>query len=470
MTSSRPFALAFLYAVLLLADQSTLEAQPPNPGRFPDREITGRKIALVIGNDAYPQVPLMNAVNDAMTIQKVMEARGFSVRTLTNAPLQNLDSEVSAFVKSLAVGDIVLLFYSGHGMQIEGDNYLIPVDFSAATEIDAKYKAYSINRILAAISEQKPSLLLVILDACRDNPFRAAKSFQKGWAAMEGAFGTFVAFATSPGSTASDNPRGRNGLFTEQLAASLIKSPNLSLDDLFKTVRMQVYYKSQARQLPWISSSVIGDFRFGHPQAGEEEQRTGSSVDVSVQAAHVTSDRRLNGAAFQNDTRRPDSVPSKTSTDIGRSPGDIMNAAAMFRGQKYLEAITILSAGSGSDDTNSERLQLRALSYAAIGAYPDAIRDIGLALATNQDQDLSHHIGCIVYSLAGGAEAAIREGSEAVKIREDFADAHLCIANAYFSVGKYVQAAVECNRALSLQPSCVECQRLQRQLDSKPKL
>jgi|SRR5579872_1858187 len=222
---------------------------------------TGRRTALVIGNDAYPNNPLHNALNDARSMKAALEDAGFVVQMSLNATLQQIETEVDEFTGGVHPGDIALFFYSGHGLQINDENYLVPTDFQARTAIDAKYKAYPAQRVQENLEAAGAGMQILILDACRNNPFRTWRGTSTGLAAMQAGRGTYIAFATSPGKTADDNPNGKNGLFTGELI-SVLRESGLSIDQVFNSVRERVSSKSQGRQLPWSTSSVTGEFYF----------------------------------------------------------------------------------------------------------------------------------------------------------------------------------------------------------------
>jgi uncharacterized caspase-like protein len=225
-----------------------------------------RRLALVVGNGAYPTAPLKNPSNDARGVADALRGAQFEVTLIIDADLKTLTKAVQRFTESIDPGDVALFYYSGHGIQIEGENYLQPIDFNAQTLMDVKYEAYSAQRVQELMEGYGAKLTILILDACRDNPFRALRSARKGLAPMSGGRGTFIAFATGFGGTASDNPRENNGLFTKYLIDAL-KRPGLKIDDVFNQVRSEVYKASNQHQLPWTTSSVIGDFYFVPPQA-----------------------------------------------------------------------------------------------------------------------------------------------------------------------------------------------------------
>lgn len=220
-----------------------------------------RKVALVVGNDSYPKWPLKNSANDARSVEAALREVGFQTETVLNVGLKNLERSVDQFVTRIQPGDVAMFYYAGHGIQIDAENYLVPVDFDAKDEADAKYVSYSASRVQERMDRAGARLTILVLDACRNNPFRATRSTGGGLAAMNTGKGTLIAFATSPGKTADDNVHGTNGLFTSHLVRAL-REPGLSLDQVFNRVRERVYAESGERQLPWTVSSVIGEFYF----------------------------------------------------------------------------------------------------------------------------------------------------------------------------------------------------------------
>ena len=219
---------------------------------------SNQRLALVVGNAAYPKSPLRNPLNDARAVAGSLSELGFQTETAFDLPLRALEASVNRFVSKVRSGDTVVFYYAGHGIQLEGENYLVPIDFDAKDEADAKYVSYSASRVQERIEKAGARVIVVILDACRNNPFQATRSAGGGLAAMGSGKGTLIAFATGPGKTADDNPRGANGLFTSHLISTL-KEPGLSLDQVFSRVREKVYRESDGRQVPWTVSSVIGD-------------------------------------------------------------------------------------------------------------------------------------------------------------------------------------------------------------------
>lgn len=221
-----------------------------------------QRLALVIGNAGYKSSPLINPTNDARAMAIKLQQLGFTVIKRENASMEEMMAAVRDFGNQLKNGGIGLFYYAGHGVQSKGINYLLPVDANISNEDELATRAYNANEVLEKMDTAKNRINLVILDACRDNPFaRSFRSASRGLAGMESApRGTMVAYATSPGSTAADGS-GANGLYTEQLLAAMA-DPGVKVEDVFKRVREGVQERSGGKQTPWEMSSITGNFYF----------------------------------------------------------------------------------------------------------------------------------------------------------------------------------------------------------------
>lgn len=224
--------------------------------------LSGRQVALVIGNGAYRAYPaLVNPVNDARALGARLTQLHFDVTVLSDADRKAMSRGIDQWIANLRPGDVALFYYSGHGVAIDGENYMLPVDFDGRDEADVRYDSQAASRVQEQMESRKAKLNILILDACRDNPFRSSKGGTRGLAGMNAGRGTFIALATSPGKTASDNPSGRNGLFTQYLLEAMAE-PGVGLNDVFDLVREKVDGASAGKQLPWIASSVVGRYSF----------------------------------------------------------------------------------------------------------------------------------------------------------------------------------------------------------------
>lgn len=228
-----------------------------------DRKIVIKKrgVALVIGNGAYKTSPLKNPVNDAHDIAQSLQQMGFQVIYNKNADQRTMEKAISNFGKQLRNGGVGLFYFAGHGVQSKGHNYLIPIGAEIESESDVKYKAIDAGIVLGKMEDARNDLNIVILDACRNNPF--AQSFRStsfGLARMDAPKGSMIAYATAPGSVAADGV-GRNGIYTKHLLKHM-KEPGLKIEEVLKKVRIDVMDETEEKQIPWESTSLRGDFYF----------------------------------------------------------------------------------------------------------------------------------------------------------------------------------------------------------------
>ena len=225
-----------------------------------------KRVALVIGNSGYVNSPLANPANDAAAMSAKLKSLGFEVIHHTDAELPDMDEALEAFYRKLQGAEAGLFYYAGHGMQSGGENYLIPLNSRVKRERDLRYYAMPAGRVLAAMEDAGTPVNVVILDACRDNPFKKSfRSASRGLAVVQTVSGSFVAFATSPGSVAADG-QGENGVFTKHILAN-IDTPGLTIEDVFRKVRQGVMAETRGKQTPWDSSSLTGAFHFSTPEA-----------------------------------------------------------------------------------------------------------------------------------------------------------------------------------------------------------
>ena len=220
------------------------------------------RLALVIGNAAYPDSPLKNPVNDAQDMASKLTSLGFQVEKVENLRKSQIGRTLSGFASRIRPGDEVVVFYAGHGLQVKGVNYLPAVDADIQTEDDVPLNSLSVNALMDRLEEAKAGVKLVFLDACRNNPYaRAFRSASRGLARVEGApSGTLILFATRPGSVAADGT-GRNGLYTSQLLR-FMGTPGLNVESMHKKVAAEVETASRGAQEPWTEGSLKGDFYF----------------------------------------------------------------------------------------------------------------------------------------------------------------------------------------------------------------
>jgi hypothetical protein len=226
--------------------------------------VSQKRLALVIGNSLYQYGgTLKNPINDARAMKSKLERLGFTVMKCENCSQKDMKRTIDDFGSKLQNYDVGLFFYAGHGVQVNGNNYLVPVDSKLEYERDVEYNCVQAGRVLGKMESARSKINLVILDACRDNPFARSWSrstSSKGLAFMNAPSGSLIAYATSPGNTASDGS-GANGLYTSAIL-QYIGQADLQIEDMFKKVRQKVIKDSGGKQTPWESTSLTKDFYF----------------------------------------------------------------------------------------------------------------------------------------------------------------------------------------------------------------
>jgi uncharacterized caspase-like protein len=227
-----------------------------------DRGAAERRVALVIGNASYKMAPLKNPLNDAHDMAKALRGLGFEVIERQNLSREAFSGVVREFGDRLRGATVGLFYFAGHGLQVRGRNFLVPVDADIAREDEVPYRSFDVNEVLDKMDSARTPVNLVVLDACRNNPFaRSFKTSQLGLAQMDAPTGTLIAFATAPGSVAQDGDAGANGLYTGALLKH-IATPGMAVEQMFKRVRVDVVAGSKSSQVPWESSSLSRDFSF----------------------------------------------------------------------------------------------------------------------------------------------------------------------------------------------------------------
>jgi len=274
---------------------------------------SGKRIALVIGNGKYPTAPLKNPGNDARAMAKSLKELGFEVTLRENAGQRDMAAAVRQFGSSITPGAIALFYFAGHGMQVKGRNYLVPVDADIQIEDEVPYSTIDVSLVLDKLEVGKSAVNIVILDACRNNPFaRRFRSSSTGLAQMDAPIGTLIAFATAPGSVAQDGT-GENGIYTKHLLES-ITMPGLPVEQMFKRVRIGVAKDTNEAQVPWESSSMKGDFTFREAppqQAASQDKLIEEAVRAAAERAATLTAERI---AREQAARQP-SGPTRAEQD-----------------------------------------------------------------------------------------------------------------------------------------------------------
>ncbi|WP_088241462.1 caspase family protein [Calothrix rhizosoleniae] len=232
-----------------------------------------KRTALIIGNADYKIAGMLkNPINDAQDIAKNLRELGFDVTILTDLSLQQMEQAIENFNRQLRQGGVGLFYFAGHGVQVEGENYLVPVEATLERGQNVRYEAYPVGKLLGAIEDARNKANIVILDACRNNPFtRSWRSSSRGLAPpAQTVQGVLIAYSTAPGKVAFDG-KGNNSPYTSAILRH-IKTPRLDVEQMFKRVRRDVLQTTKGKQTPWESSSLVGKFSFNLENKGKTDE------------------------------------------------------------------------------------------------------------------------------------------------------------------------------------------------------
>lgn len=247
------------------------------------------RVALIIGNSDYQKLEmrLPNPAHDAAAMEKLLKRAQFDTILRLNAKRTDFYKALAEFSDKIsrdphAVG---LFYYAGHAVQVDGANYLIPVDAEITVQADLEPSAFDAARVLKSMTSAQNEMNIVILDACRNNPLPKSRGMDRGLARMDAPSGTFIAFAAAPGQTAQDGEAGANGVFTAEFMRAMAE-PGLELGQLYKKVTTAVKIDTKGAQTPWSEASVQGDFYF-FPKGAGTAAAAGAAAAAAPSARHV---------------------------------------------------------------------------------------------------------------------------------------------------------------------------------------
>ncbi len=341
----------------------------------------GKRVALIIGNNNYSVSPLRNAVNDARLMDKALQAAGFKTILKEDATYPVMEEAAAKLAEQLGPDDTALFFYAGHGVQIENENFLVPVDFEAAsTVIQAKFKCFRLGQLFEEL-KKRTKRSIFILDACRSNPVAERNALQSGLAQPQLAgIETFIAFSTSPGQVAADNPAGRDSWFTETLA-DLIEQPGLTLDDVFTRVKARVAQETESRQSPWTISNLTNAFYF-HPPSNLQTANDPSQASKWMLEAQRREQRhdwdqaiRLVNQVLQ---RKPGGALESTAKAKLPYLMARKEAEEKYEGGKYKDAAVIYEKTLNLDPFAIDSAFEAANNYLLSDELPEAVHMLGV--------------------------------------------------------------------------------------------
>ena len=283
--SLRPTRLADAASTASQTSAQPANVTAPAPLLGPER-----RIALVIGNSAYENVtPLPNPANDAKAIGQFLNSAGFEVIQATDLDHDEMIQvlqDFSAKISARGPNTVAFVYYAGHGLQIAGDNYLVPVDAKISSETDVPNAAVRLVDVMATLQAVPSRMRIVILDACRNNPFSQLKDTGRGLAIVDAPTGSIVGYSTAPGTEAFDGD-GRNSPYTAAFLR-LGREPNVPIEQFFKKVRVVVNDATDGKQTPWESSSLTSDFYFFGDTAVAAAKTVDPALSANASAARPT--------------------------------------------------------------------------------------------------------------------------------------------------------------------------------------
>jgi hypothetical protein len=370
------------------------------------------RFALVIGNAKYPdaEAPLKEPINDARDIADELKRDGFNVEVGENLTGDAMRHAFDRLYGRVKPGSVVLIFFSGFGVQAARQSYLIPIDAQIWTEPDVRRDGFSLETVLGEINNRGAGVKLTLIDASRRNPFeRRFRSFSAGLAPVIAPNGTLVMYSAALSSVISDNG-GEHSLFVQELLKE-IRVPDLMAEETLNKTRVGVTRASRGEQVPWISSSLAEDFSF-IPGSG-----TQPSSAVAALPQPATEPPPL---------PRIDLPPPPKPVEVNIPPADKAlerndgAAAAALADDPTVKSLTARLADN-PDDANA--LYRRGQVYASKGAYSLAINDFNASLRLNPKDVEAFNNRCWARTVIGDLQAALKDCNEALRLRPNFVDA-----------------------------------------------
>lgn len=243
-----------------------------------------KRMALVIGNARYAAIPLNNPENDARVVAATLRRLGFEVAEHVNLGVRDFRRVLREFARRTQDEDgVAVLYYAGHGVQIDGRNYLLPVDINLRDEEEIKDESVDVDEAyVSRIERARAQVRIIILDACRDNPFRGKTRNIKpvGGLAELSARGALIAYSSAPGAAAEDGPPDSNSVYTRNLVKEMLVE-GLEVEQMFKQVRLNVLRQTEGRQMPWVNSSMTADFSF-NPRSGPSREDQAKQQEIQL--------------------------------------------------------------------------------------------------------------------------------------------------------------------------------------------
>jgi Flp pilus assembly protein TadD len=403
---------------------------------------TGKRLALVIGNGAYTSAPpLRNPPNDARDMAATLRTLGFDVTSGINVNQRDMKRLIREFGQKLKSGGSGLFYYAGHGVQSKGRNYLVPVDAEIQSEAEVEDSGVDVSLVLNYMDDAQNGLNIVILDACRNNPFsRSFRSASDGLAQVDAPTGTLIAYATAPGRVASDGS-GQNGLYTSELLKQM-RVPGLSATEMFMRVRAEVMKQTASKQVPWEASSLVGSFYFSGSSASSSPSNSGDTTPNS----------RIDPSAFELsywETIKNSTDPEDFKAYLAKYPNGQFVAIAQRRGAMRGPSSSVDSSAALDCFNRGNQFVNQKNFPAAEAEYRKALR-----LDPNNAQFHSK-LADVLYDQERFAESEA-EYRASMQLSPEDATLHAFLGDALRRQQKQSEADFEYQRAIQLDPNSAQ--------------
>jgi lipoprotein NlpI len=435
------------FALLVI---SILVVAPVNRSLAAD--IRADRFALVIGNAKYPDAdaPLKEPINDARDLADELKRDGFNVdigENLTGDAMRRAFDRLYGKVKP---GSIVLIFFSGFGIQAARQSYMIPVDAQIWTEPDVRRDGFSLEAVLSEINNRGAGVKIALLDASRRNPFeRRFRSFSAGLAPVIAPNGTLVMYSAALGSVISDSG-GDHSLFVPELLKE-IRVPDLMAEETLNRTRVGVTRASRSEQIPWISSSLADDFAFIPGTAPSANRPPAPPPPPQRPTNPVVADTPPASPPSPQIKPPPITKPAETAVApaVKPEPKSDSQTAASLADDPIIKSLTDKLI-QNPDDANA--LYRRGQVYASKGAYTLAITDFSDSLRLNSKDVEAYNNRCWARTVIGELQAALKDCNEALRLRPSFVDALDSRGLLNLKSGQTKNAIADFDAALKLNP------------------
>ncbi|CAN7742475.1 caspase family protein [Bradyrhizobium sp. LjRoot220] len=424
----------------------------------------GERFALVIGNAKYPdaEAPLKEPINDARDVAEELKRDGFTVDIGENLTGDGMRRAFERLYGKIKPGSVVLLFFSGFGVQSNRQSYMIPIDAQIWTEADVRRDGFSLEMILGEINSRGAGVKIALIDASRRNPFeRRFRSFSAGLAPIIAPNGTLVMYSAGLSSVISDNGSDHS-LFVKELLKE-IRTPDLMAEETLNRTRVGVTRASRQEQVPWISSSLAEDFSFVPGGAGPRPTSSPPPPPPPVIASPSPSPTPVPpqvppppqvAVATPIPTPTPPPPPPQAKVEIPpplppAKPPEGNTAIAALADDPTIKSLT---AKLNDNPDDGAALYRRGQVYASKGAYELAIKDFNNSLRLNPKDVEAYNNRCWARTVIGDLQAALKDCNEALRLRPNFVDALDSRGLVNLKSGQTKNAIADFDAALKINP------------------